>query len=97
MTTRRLFDPLRCLLEDIRCEVQLNRDGRPVVGFRGHSPQQIQRARAVLARYERLLALQVREGGMSVHKLLARGVIRLEGKRYTRIGNQENSNDNDGE
>ncbi len=82
MTTRRLFDPLRCLLEDIRCEVQLNRDGHPVVGFRGHSPQQVVQARAVLDRYERLLALQLREGGLSVHKLIARGVIRLEGRRY---------------
>ncbi len=83
MTTKRLFDPLKFLKGEIRCAVELNLDGRPVLGFeRGHSPRELQQAKAVLARYERLLTLQLREGGLSIQKLIAKGVIRLKGGRY---------------
>ena len=83
MTTKRLFDPLKFLKGELRCAVELNSEGRPVLVFdRGHSPKEVQQARAALARYERLLTMQIQLGGLSIQKLIAKGVIRLNGGRY---------------
>ncbi len=83
MITKRLFDPLKFIRGETNCAVELNSEGRPVLRFdRGHSPKEVQQARAVLARYERLLTLQLQQGGVSIQKLIAKGVILLKAGRY---------------
>lgn len=78
-----LFDPLRYLEREIRCEVVLDDTGAVRLKFdRQHNPENIKKARAVAKRYDRLLTLQLSEGGQSVQKLLALGKIKLVGGRY---------------
>jgi len=86
MYRRSLFDPLRFLKDEIGCNVAVNAYGRVQLGFGWrHSPESIQRANHVVKAYERLIALQIQEGGASVQKLMARGRIKLEGKQYVLV------------
>ena len=86
MYRRSLFDPLRFLKEEIQCDVAVETGGRVKLGFGWrHAPESIQRAKHVVMAYERLIALQIQEGGASVQKLMARGRIKLEGKRYVLV------------
>ena len=78
------FDPLRALaaLHAIPSlgpgGIELRFDGRV-------EPHNKRKAWAVVKAYERLLTLQLENGGVSVRKLLARGTIRIEGGRF-RLG-----------
>ena len=80
-----LIDPLHVLEVDLRCRVSLDQAGQVQLKFdRFHRPEEVAKANVVLRRYGRLLALQLQEGGVSVQKLMVRGLIELRGKRYVR-------------
>jgi hypothetical protein len=82
-----IFDPLLYLQLAIKCHVYLAEDG-PRISFKGYaSTQQKERANRCLRMYRGLIQIQLEAGGVSVQKLIGRGVIRLEGGRYVRQWN----------
>jgi hypothetical protein len=81
----RLFDPLAYLQQALRVHVYLDGDGVRL-SFRGHSAQQAAQAKRCLKIYRELIKIQLEAGGASIQKLIGRGVIRLEGGRYVRVG-----------
>jgi hypothetical protein len=81
-----LFDPLRYLRRNLKCEVALDPSGEVRLAFaRWQQQPTIGKARAVLESYRALVRLQVENDGASVRKLLAQGKIELRGGRYVRL------------
>jgi hypothetical protein len=77
-----LFDPLRYLQLDLHALPSVGPDGI-VLRFDGPVlPHQRKKALAVVKTYEKLLKLQLENGGASVQKLMAWGKLRVEGRRY---------------
>jgi len=75
----KLFDPLRYLRVEMRVGVSLDESGGINLRFdRWHTDENRTLAMAVIGRYERLLLVQLKNGGASVYKLLAHGKIWLE-------------------
>lgn len=78
----RLLDPL-AILRDLHVTAELSPDGRPVLLFdRRHDPANQRKAQAIARQWDKLLTLQLQEGGKSVRWLMAHGRIELKGGRY---------------
>jgi hypothetical protein len=78
----RLFDPLKYLRVDLHAQASLGPDGISLQFDGRVLAHKRQKAQAVARTYEKLLRLQLENGGASVQKLLAWGKIRVEGRRY---------------
>lgn len=78
-----LFDPLRRLRVDLRAYASIGQDGGLHIEFQGKVlPHERKKALAIARAYEKLIRLQLENGGASVQKLLAQGKIRIESGRY---------------
>jgi hypothetical protein len=83
----RLFDPLRFLEQQLHLSVQHGSDDKIYLhGISKLYPQKRKQAKWVLDNYEGLLRLQLdapkKELRPSVQKLLAKGKISIQNKRY---------------
>jgi hypothetical protein len=83
--TQQLFDPLRYLRRNLKCEVTLDPNGEIRLVFAGWQQEPtIRKARAVLHSYRSLIKFQLENNGASVRKLLAQGKIQLRDGRFIR-------------
>jgi hypothetical protein len=83
--TKQLFDPLRYLRRNLKCEVTLDPNGEIRLVFAGWQQEPtIRKARAVLHSYRSLIKFQLENNGASVRKLLAQGKIQLKDGRFIR-------------
>jgi hypothetical protein len=79
----KLFDPLAYLKGELHVIVDIGPDGLPSLMFERRIPiKHQQEARTIAKRYSRLLVLQIKEGRVSVQKLIAQGKIQLKAGRY---------------
>lgn len=77
-----LFDPFRYLRVDLQAHASIGPDGVEL-RFEGKVlAHERKKAQAVAKAYEKLILLQLENGGASVQKLIAQGKVRVEGKRY---------------
>lgn len=57
-------------------QVSLVGDQADIQFNRFHRPEEVEKAKAILSRYSKLIGVQLREGGVSVQKLITTGKVR---------------------
>jgi hypothetical protein len=83
--TQQLFDPLRYLRRNLKCEATLDPSGEVRLVFAGWQQEPtLHKARAVLRSHHAMIKLQLENNGASVRKLLAQGKIELRDGRFLR-------------